>query len=266
VKLLVAVSAKPFEPAALDAVCRLAEGGDVTLLHVGEAAAPPAVHEALERLRAAGAHVTLVVAPGDPAKRIVERARGENADLVVVRGHDRHPGLLRRVFGDTVEKVVETSDRPVLALRGRADPAGKRILLAAGRPSPRMLDVTVQLAKATSSPVTLVHVTPGEDEGLFGSRQFESRAPAGAATQQVAQEDRTTQRNLKALESRGAQVDVRYREGLVESELVDEANSDGYWLTVVRARPVGFLHRLVLGHSFTEDLVRHVETSVLILR
>jgi nucleotide-binding universal stress UspA family protein len=255
VKLLVAVSRKPYEPAALDAVARLAHGGEVALLHVGDAGAPPpAVADALARLRAADARVTLVVAEGDAARVIVERARAEKADLVVVRGHDRHPGLLRRVFGDTVEKVVETCDRPVLALRGAQ--AGGRILLAAGRPSPRMLDVAAEVAKATASPVTLVHVTPDEAALLGGA----------TLAQEAAHVDRDMQRNLEALRRRGVDVGVRYREGLVEREIADEANSDGYWLTIVRARPVGFLHRLVLGHGFSEDLVRHVGTSVLILR
>lgn len=263
-KLLVAVSHKPYAPATLQAVGRLAAGSDVTLLHVGPGGPPPAVQEAMDRLKEAGANVTLVVAEGDPAKVILQRARSEKADLVVVRGHDRHPGLLRRVFGDTVEKVVESCDRPVLALRGEAPAEGSRILLAGGRPSPRMLDVTAELAKATGSGVTLVHVTPAEDDQIFGEGVFESSGPT--QTQQVIQQDKATQRNLEALQHRGVAVDVRYREGLVESELVQEANTGAYWLVVVRARPVGLLHRLVLGHSFTEDLVRHVETSVLLLR
>ncbi|GEM_PF-5540455 len=263
-KLLVAVSSKPYAPATLDAVGRLAAGGDVTLLHVGDAAAPPpAVQEALERLREAGASVTLVMASGDPAKAILERARGEKADLVVVRAHDRHPGLLRRVFGDTVEKVVESCDRPVLALRGDASPVGRRILLAGGRPSPRMLDVTATLAKAVGSPVTLVHVRPAEDEQVFGMGHFQ--ASAGQAAQATL-EDPAIQRNAEALRQRGVEVEARFREGLVESEILDEANSGRYWLVVARARPVGLLHRLVLGHSFTEDVARHVATSVLLLR
>lgn len=265
-KLLIAVSDHPFDEASFDVLLPLAKENDVALLHVGET--PTAVMEALApRLREAGARVTTLVAPGDPAKTIVARAKAEKADLVVVRASDRHPGLLRRVFGDTVERVVETAGCAVLALRGRHGPNGDRVLLAAGRPSSRMLDVTADVALATRSPVSVVHVEPAEDDHpLMGSDYFEENRGGGQSTQQQAASMYNLQRNAERLAQRGVAVDTRVREGLVETELAAEANSGSYWLTVVRARPVGLLHRMLLGHSFAEDLVRHVQTSVLILR
>ncbi|MEA3200775.1 MAG: Universal stress protein family [Thermoplasmata archaeon] len=254
-KLLVAVSDKPLDPAALESLGKLADSDPAIVLHVGDAA-PQAVLDAQAALERGGARVTRIVSAGDPAKAIVDRARTEKADLVVVRGHDRHPGLLRRVFGNTVEKVVETCDRPVLALRGITSPEGRHILLAGGRPSSRMLDVTAEIAKATDSRVTLVHVDPAEDT-VFASGHQQVQQQTGAPW---------LTSTLDSLRRRGAEADLVEREGLVERELTLEANSGQYWLTIVRARPVGFLHRLVLGHSFTEDLVRHVGTSVLLLR
>lgn len=265
-KLLVAVSNRNLDPDALASLGKLAGEDAVHVLHVGDDAAPPAaVTDAVERLRAAGAQATMVMAQGEPAKVILERAKAENVDLVVVRGHDRHPGLVKRVFGDTVEKVVESCDRPVLALRGITSPEGRHIMLAAGRPNSRMLDVTSELAKASDSTVTLVHVTPTEDS-VFGSVHPGRRGAQQLTEVKAAPSEAGIERTLEALRHRGADASIAYREGLVERELADEANSGHYWLTIVRARPVGFLHRLVLGHSFTEDLVRHVGTSVLLLR
>lgn len=63
-----------------------------------------------------GIDVVPVVAEGDPATRIVEIARDEEVDLIVIATHGR-TGWRRLVFGSVAEKVLRHTECPVLAIR-----------------------------------------------------------------------------------------------------------------------------------------------------
>jgi nucleotide-binding universal stress UspA family protein len=58
-----------------------------------------------------------MVGYGDPAREIVETARGEDVDLIVIATHGL-TGWRHIVFGSVAESVVRRSERPVLTIRG----------------------------------------------------------------------------------------------------------------------------------------------------
>lgn len=62
---------------------------------------------------------------GVPAKRIVEKAKEEKVDMIVMSTHGR-TGLLRMLIGSVTEKVVRQATCPVLSVRPtkEAKPAG----------------------------------------------------------------------------------------------------------------------------------------------
>ncbi len=67
-------------------------------------------------LRKAGFQVTNKVLPGDPRAAIVDVARQENADLVVVGSHGR-TGLSRLVLGSVASHVVSHATCDVLVVK-----------------------------------------------------------------------------------------------------------------------------------------------------
>ena len=73
---------------------------------------------ARERIPAAVRCETLVIS-GDPAERVLETARGLNADLIVMGTHGRK-GLGHLVLGSVAERVVRESPIPVLTTHSPA--------------------------------------------------------------------------------------------------------------------------------------------------
>lgn len=71
------------------------------------------------RGRAAGVRVSFLIWEGDPGESIVDAARSEQVDLVVVGSHGR--GSVGRFFvGSVSDHVVRNAHCPVLVVRSRA--------------------------------------------------------------------------------------------------------------------------------------------------
>lgn len=70
---------------------------------------------AAKLLRENGMKVDVVVAEGTPHSAIVDIARKEQANLIVMATHGR-TGLARALIGSVAEKVVRTSPIPVLTV------------------------------------------------------------------------------------------------------------------------------------------------------
>ena len=64
-----------------------------------------------------GVKLTSVLVTGNPWEEIVEVARARKADLIVMGTHGRH-GLPRAIMGSVAERVLRTSEIPVLTVRG----------------------------------------------------------------------------------------------------------------------------------------------------
>jgi universal stress protein A len=67
-------------------------------------------------LRAAGQRFRVMVEAGVPARVIVDAAKRNGADLIVLGTHGR-TGLAHMLIGSVAEKVVRTASCPVLAVR-----------------------------------------------------------------------------------------------------------------------------------------------------
>jgi nucleotide-binding universal stress UspA family protein len=73
-------------------------------------------HRAEERLRGAGLDVQTLVVHGDPRTVLTDRARLEQADLIVVGSHGRS-GLKKLLLGSVATHVVTHSHCPVLVVK-----------------------------------------------------------------------------------------------------------------------------------------------------
>ncbi|MEO8470096.1 MAG: universal stress protein [Chloroflexota bacterium] len=78
-----------------------------------------AAQELVSRGRAAGVRVTFLIWEGEPGESIVEAARSEAVDFVVVGSHGR--GSVGRFFlGSVSDHVVHNAPCPVVVVRARA--------------------------------------------------------------------------------------------------------------------------------------------------
>ena len=67
--------------------------------------------------------VTSIILTGATAPTIVESAREQHADLIVMGTHGRH-GVTHLLLGSVAERVVRTAPCPVLTVRGAAAERG----------------------------------------------------------------------------------------------------------------------------------------------
>ena len=75
------------------------------------------VGELIQSARPAGVAVEYLIWVGDPGEAILEAARSEDADLIVVGTHGRK-GVGRFLIGSVSDDVVRHSPVPVLVVRG----------------------------------------------------------------------------------------------------------------------------------------------------
>jgi nucleotide-binding universal stress UspA family protein len=140
-RLLVAIDFSRESLAALASVRELAQrvGGELVLLHVSEAAdvvpgSDLAKHDRAKwqteldaevaQLRAAGLRARALIRPGYPvAEEIVEAARQEKADLIVV-GSPGRSRLAERLLGGVTDTVIGTAPCPVLVMSRSLPDAG----------------------------------------------------------------------------------------------------------------------------------------------
>lgn len=78
-----------------------------------------AATELVARAREAGVQTAFLVWEGDPGEGIVDAARSEGADLIVLGTHGRH-GVGRSIFGSVSDHVVRHAPCPVVVVRGAA--------------------------------------------------------------------------------------------------------------------------------------------------
>ncbi len=145
-KILVPLDGSAFAETAIPTAVQLARDATVVLMRAAEApwlsgegivdAQVAVVRDAeaylealANRLRAGGCHaVDTSVWYGAPATSIVDAAKAQQADLIVMTSHGRS-GLGRLILGSVAESVLRGTTTPILLLRV----AGAAVLPADGK-------------------------------------------------------------------------------------------------------------------------------------
>ncbi len=96
---------------------RLPNGSAVSRVDQVRTAREAAARDLVARGRRAGVRVQFLVWDGEPGESIVEAARAESADLVVVGSHGRG-GVGRLLIGSVSDHVVRHAPCPVMVVRG----------------------------------------------------------------------------------------------------------------------------------------------------
>jgi nucleotide-binding universal stress UspA family protein len=222
-------------------------------------AATRAAREALvlaqrDRLVSAAATWPVTVRTGDPAREIVEFAQSIDARVLIV-GRGRHAALQRALGGETVLRLLQLGDTPVLAAESRLADLPRRVVIATDFSAFSLYAAQVALPLvAPDAQVTLVHV-----------------APPFAETDPVLLDRAVAYRN-QALHGFSHLHEQLGRDGLTFEDVYTVGNPSEELIKVVRAKEAdlvvtathgyGFLRRMILG-SVAAELVRHAPCSVL---
>lgn len=211
----------------------------------------------IERLvpeAAAHAPWPVLVRTGDPVREIVAVAHDVEAQLIVL-GRGRH-GLVERVLGgESVLRLLQLGETPVLAVEHTLECPPKRLVVATDF---SLFSVyAAQVALSVSAPdavVELVHVAPNLTEHAPILREFAQEYRAQAATSFAAMIDR--------LQRPGVTFETTLLEGNASTRIVEHLVTHPADLVVSATHGYGFLRRMMLG-SVAAELVRSAPCSVL---
>ena len=196
----------------------------------------------------------VTVRSGDPVREIVQRARELDARVLVV-GRGRHGMLERIVGGESVLRLLQLGETPVLAVEQGLERLPRRVVIATDFSAFSVYAAQVALPLcAPDATVELVHVAPNLTEQAPGLGDF-----ANAYRTQV-------QASFRAIIDRLAQREMTFEttllEGNVSTRLMEHLERHPADLVVTATHGYGFLRRLVLG-SVAAVLVRSAPCTVL---
>jgi nucleotide-binding universal stress UspA family protein len=214
-----------------------------------------------------GSHFGLRVrlAEGDAAGALVDVAREEQADLIVMSSHG-YSGLTRWVLGSVAEKVLEGAPCPVLVIRSPR-PCQQVLITLDGSPlSEQALAPTLAVAQGLGASVTLLRVLPELDlRQLHGLDEYER----GLSTRLVEELHETTQASLLHLAQKHGRPDrpilTEVRTGPPAEAILQYAEQHEIDLIGMATHGRTGLRRWLYG-SVTEKVLHGAACSLLVVR
>lgn len=193
---------------------------------------------------------------GEPGRETTERARLLNARLIIA-GRGRHAIGQRLLGGETVLRMLQLGDTPVLAVAPSLTELPHRVVIATDFSDFSEYAARVALPlMAPDAHVTLMHVAPVHERG-------DSRLDARALAYR--EESKSALARLRARLGDITQiVDDVVVEGSPTEVLVEYVVACGADLVVSATHGYGFFRRMVLG-STAAGLLRRAPCSILVV-
>jgi nucleotide-binding universal stress UspA family protein len=196
----------------------------------------------------------ITVRIGEPAHEIVDFARSLQASLIVV-GRGRHAALQRALGGETVLRLLQLGDIPVLATESKSTTLPTHVIVATDFSEFSLHAAQIGLAfVAPDAHVSLVHVMP-----------MISKADSGLQERAAAYRNQAIHA-FSRLREQLTRDDMQFEDVLVEGNTADELvkviHAKQAQLIVSATHGYGFLRRMILG-SVAAELIRHAPCSVL---
>lgn len=292
-KVLVPLDGSDLGESILPYVAQLARGLDakITVMHVADVVRDAAgggslvhvpdgrkqsvkeyLHNSREVLQKNGVARTDVLATsGVPSVEIVEHGRRDGYDLIAMATHGRS-GLGRWVYGSTTDKVLHSTDLPMLLLRPRAgggtilDKAPMRtaiVPLDGSALAEEALPVAEELAKRLGLKVTLVRIVPMTTLAYSG---LEPDAYYGRIEEEMEKAaDDYLKEKSDALRQKHVQVAYHSARGYPAGQLVDFAEQACNGVIIMTTHGRTGVGRWVLG-SVADRVLRSACLPVLLLR
>ncbi len=219
-----------------------------------ENAREAATRAQLIRMVSSTAAWPVTVKTGDPAREIAAAAGAMNSQLVVV-GRGRHSGLDRMFGGESVLRMLQLGDAPVLAVEESLTSPPRRVVIATDF-SPFSL-YAAQVAMRVVAPdaeVWLLHVGPPFDESVpfLKARAEVYREQSEAAFTQMRSRLQGDKLHIESVILTGSAPDQLLA-------FLAEKQAD---MVVTATHGYGFIRRMLLG-SVAATLIRRAPCSVL---
>lgn len=210
----------------------------------------------LMRMAPRDAQWPLHVRSGKPAEEIAKLARETNARLIVV-GRGRHHGMDRILGGESVLRMLQLVDAPVLAMEPTLTSAPRRVVIAMDFSMFSQYAARVALTLiAPDAQVWMVHVGPPFDESVPFLKDRAAEYAAWAAS--------SFGLALRTLRRDGMRMETVTLTGGTPNELVKFITEHQADLVVTATHGYGFFRRMILG-SVAANLLRSAPCSVLIV-
>lgn len=229
-------------------------------------------HESAERdliaLDPATPSVEAISRWGHPIEAILKVARSGHADLLVL-GAKGHSNLGLILLGSVTQGVVQHATQPVLVARPGAEARGRILVGFDGSPpSRRAISFLQRLDLAPDIELVLCYVV--EPFAVPPGTPITYRAQAIAEAHKInlrlhRRAERALNRLGNRLEAGGRRVTCEFVSGQASAELEESARRNGANLIVVGSRKPSPARHYLLA-STAEKLVRHSQTSVLVVR
>ena len=276
--ILLAVECRRVDDAALKAAVRLAKafGSQLTLLHVVEAAHPAIqlyrMQDAESYLKKlsdwlAEMQVTVarsVVRSGTPAHTIIDVAKEQNADLIVIGAGDQRDSAVF-TLGPIAEAVTGHASQPVLAVRpGDPELHFRKILCPVdhSRTSLRGLQNAVRLAQSIVGELFVLSVIP---EVSWLTAAVETGVLTDARIEHASEWTQEFDQFVQKVDFSGVTWKSELRFGVPHEQIVAAARELGSDLIVVGATGRTGLVQVLLG-STTRRLLRDLPCSLLTVK
>ncbi len=219
-----------------------------------ETARESATRAQLIRMVSSTAAWPVTVTTGEPAREITKAADAMHSRFVVV-GRGRHSGFDRIVSGESLLRMLQLGDTPVLAVEESLTSPPRRVVIATDFSSFSLYAAQVALTVvAPDAEVWLLHVGPPFDESVpfLRARADVYREECDAAfTKQCAFLQRDTLRIESVLLT-----------GSAPDQLIGFLADKRADLVVTATHGYGFIRRMLLG-SVAASLIRRAPCSVL---
>jgi nucleotide-binding universal stress UspA family protein len=206
------------------------------------------------------------VLDGDVASAIVDTARTEQADLIVMSTHG-YSGLTRWVLGSVTEKVLRSAPCPILAVRAARHPQKVLITLDGSALSDRAIEPGLAVAQTLNAAVTMLRVVPRVS--INGKLDEHERGLSRRMQEDLIEEAkdylRTSCRSEAAQSARSVPIKSEVRIGSPAEIILEYIETYGTDLIVMATHGRTGLKRWVYG-SVTAKVLRSVNCSMLVIR
>lgn len=205
------------------------------------------------------------VLDGDVASAIVDTARAEQVDLIVMSTHG-YSGLTRWVLGSVTEKVLRSAPCPVLAVRAACQ--AQRILITLdGSPlSEHAVEPGLSLAQSLNAEATLLRCVPqivGDGKLDEHERGLSRRMQEDLINE--AKEYLRARSDEAGRSTRSVAINTTVRIGSPADNILEYVETYGIDLIVMATHGRTGLKRWVYG-SVTAKVLRSVSCSMLVIR
>ena len=224
--------------------------------------------EEAKGLMDAAIDVELAVERGTAHTKIVEFARDHEFDVIAMATHGRS-GIPRMLLGSTTEKVVRSSECPVLLIHPEDERKTSHVLEDLDRVilptdlsevSNRALDSAVALARKFEAKLVLTHVVEPLAHLAFAAAD----PTANPYPQGIEEATEQAIKKLHASVPDDVDVEVVKREGLVHGEICALGREPGSLIVMASHGHTG-VQRWLLG-SVTDRVVRTAECPVWVVK